>query len=43
MSPEELLMTLSILVGLAILRFGLPLSITWLLGKILRAATASSS
>jgi hypothetical protein len=35
MSLQELLMATSILVGLAIVRFGLPLTITWLLGKVL--------
>ena len=43
MSPEELLITLSVLLGLAILRIGLPLTITWLIGKILRTGTAPSS
>jgi hypothetical protein len=35
MSLQELLMATSILVGLAIVRFGIPLTITWLLGKVL--------
>ena len=43
MSPQELLITLSVMLGLAILRIGLPLTITWLVGKILRTATVSPS
>jgi hypothetical protein len=43
MSPQELLITLSVLLALATLRIGLPLSITWLLGKFLKTATTSSS
>ena len=35
MSFQELLMAVSILVGLAIARFGIPITITWLLGKVL--------
>jgi hypothetical protein len=35
MSLQELLMAVSILAGLAIIRFGLPLTITWLVGKVL--------
>lgn len=43
MSATELLMSAAILLGLAILRFGVPFSITWLVGKLLRSSSPSSS
>jgi hypothetical protein len=43
MSPEELFISASIVLGLAVVRFGVPLAITWLVGKVLSSATASSS
>jgi hypothetical protein len=43
MTVAELLMTTLILLGLAVLRFGVPTLITWLIGKALKYAMPSSS
>lgn len=43
MTITELLISVSILLALAILRFGLPLSITWLVARVLKSTLPSTS
>lgn len=43
MTATELLITTSAMFGLAVLRFGVPALVTWLIGKTLKLAVPSSS
>ena len=43
MSATEVLMSASIMVGLAVLRFGIPLLVTWLVGKLLKLAVPAAA